>query len=101
MAVLESFQKQYLKGLAHPLKPVVQVGASSLTEGVFKAVQEALETHELVKVRLAKPEDKQAMAQSLAEHTESHLVALLGHTVVLYKRRKKDPRIVLPTRVAR
>ena len=32
---LSTKQKQHLKGLAHPLKPVVMLGNNGLTEGVL------------------------------------------------------------------
>ena len=42
---LSNKQKQYLKGLAHPLKPVVQLGANGLTEGVIAEIESALVLH--------------------------------------------------------
>ncbi|MCL4410582.1 MAG: YhbY family RNA-binding protein, partial [Gammaproteobacteria bacterium] len=44
---LSNKQKQFLKGLAHPLKPVVLLGANGLTEGVVAEIDSALEHHEL------------------------------------------------------
>ena len=35
MTVLTSKQRQYLRGLAHPLAPVVRVGKAGLTESVI------------------------------------------------------------------
>lgn len=46
-------QKQYLKGLAHSLKPVVMLGQHGLTEGVLAEIDAALAHHELIKVRVA------------------------------------------------
>lgn len=47
---LSTKQKQHLKGLAHPLKPVVLLGSNGLTEGVLAEIEQALEHHELIKV---------------------------------------------------
>ena len=44
---LSTKQKQHLKGLAHPLKPVVLLGSNGLTEGVLAEIEQALEQHEL------------------------------------------------------
>jgi RNA-binding protein len=83
-----------LRGRAHALEPVVQVGQAGVTEPVVQAVDEALTAHELVKVRLREPEDKQAAARDLAEGTRSALCGLVGHTVILYRPHPERPRIV-------
>ena len=49
---LSNKQKQFLKGLAHPLKPVVQLGGNGLTEGVVAEIDNALNHHELIKVKV-------------------------------------------------
>jgi RNA-binding protein len=76
----------------------VQVGQSGLTEAVVAAVQSALLDHELVKVRLLKPENKKAMARELAERTKAELCGLVGHTVILYRAHPEEPRLRLPER---
>ena len=50
MSALKGFQKKHLKGLAHNLKPVVQIGKEGLTEGIIRAVGEGLLQHELIKI---------------------------------------------------
>ena len=93
---LQGFQKIYLKGKAHSLQPVVLVGDSGLSDSVIAAVNRALEDHELIKVRMRQPEDKKAMAAELASRTGSELCGLVGHTVILYRRHPKKPKIHLP-----
>ena len=51
MTTLKGFQKKHLKGLAHSLKPVVQIGKEGVTEGVIRAVDEGLFQHELIKIK--------------------------------------------------
>ena len=46
-------QRRYLKGLAHPLKPVVMVGNAGLSEAVLAEIENALAYHELIKVRVS------------------------------------------------
>ena len=48
-----STKQKHLKGLAHPLKPVVMLGNNGLTEGVLAEIEQALEHHELIKVKIA------------------------------------------------
>jgi RNA-binding protein len=96
-------QRQYLKGLAHGLAPVVQVGAAGMSESVVAAVHEALRRHELIKVKLPKLGDAQAreqMAEALTQASGAVQVQLLGRVLVLYAARGEDlpdkPRIQLP-----
>lgn len=91
-------QRTYLRGLAHALRPVVQVGQSGITPALVNAVNQALLEHELIKVRLYRPEHKKAMADELAEKTQAYLCGLIGHTVILYRPHPDEPRIVLPQR---
>jgi len=95
---MQGFQKQYLRGLAHASKPLVQVGQAGLTDGVVAAVVQALLDHELIKVRLLAPDDKQAMAAELATRCAAELVGLVGHTVILYKVHPDEPQIRLPSK---
>jgi RNA-binding protein len=91
-------QKSFLRSLAHKLKPVVQVGHQGATEGVLEAVQVALERHELIKVKVSgeSEADVVEIAPALERGTRSQVAQIIGHTVVLYRRRDKDPKIVLP-----
>lgn len=91
--VLSSAQRRSLRALAHHLEPIVQVGKEGVTEGVTRAVSEALRAHELIKVRLHEPEDKKAMAEALATGSRATLCGLVGHTAILYRRHPKTPKI--------
>jgi RNA-binding protein len=97
-ARLAGYQRTYLRGLAHHLKPVVQVGQAGITEAVLEAVEQALADHELIKVRLHKPEDKKALAAELAARSGAELCGILGHLAILYRAHPEEPRIALPAR---
>jgi RNA-binding protein len=98
---LHGFQRKHLRSLAHPLKSLVHVGDGGISEGVLRAVDQALLDHELVKVRLHEPEEKKAAARQLAESTGAALCGLVGHTVILYRPHPEDPRIELPASARR
>ncbi|HEU5075848.1 MAG TPA: ribosome assembly RNA-binding protein YhbY [Polyangiaceae bacterium] len=91
-------QKQYLKALAHPLKPLVQVGAKGIGDSLFEQVGTQLLAHELVKIRFNTESavEPAAVADEVATRTDSHLVQKKGRTLVLYRRREQNPTIVLP-----
>ena len=95
---LDGAQRRHLRGLAHPLKPVVFVGEGGLSESVTRALDEALTSHELVKVRLRQPEDKKRTARELADASGAALCGVVGHTVVLYRPNPEKPKIELPRR---
>lgn len=97
-ALLTSAQKRYLRGLAHPLKPVLLVGAKGVTPSLLSELDGALEHHELIKVRVAAEDrdTRDAWIQALLKGSDSALVQRVGHIACLYRRRSKDPAIVLP-----
>lgn len=90
-------QKQYLRGLAHTLKPVVMLGNSGLTDGVADEVERSLAHHELIKVRISGQEkvDRDTMIEEIAQRMSANLVQVIGHIAVLY-RPAKEPVIQLP-----
>ncbi|WP_224242154.1 ribosome assembly RNA-binding protein YhbY [Hyalangium gracile] len=84
-------QRRALRALGHHKEPVVIVGQSGVTEGILGALNQALEDHELIKVKINEgPETRQEAAAKMAEGTGSELVQLLGRTALLFKKRKKD-----------
>ncbi|MDE0886844.1 MAG: YhbY family RNA-binding protein [Myxococcota bacterium] len=89
-------QRRYLRGLANPLKALVQVGEAGVSEAVIRALRDALESHELVKVKLQQPTDKKADAELLAQKTGGQLCGLVGHTVILFRAHPENPKIELP-----
>lgn len=91
-------QRRHLKGLAHPLKPVILMGNAGLTNAVVEETTRALADHELIKVRLPGQdrEARDAALAQLAERTDSTMVTRIGHVAVLYKPHPELRRIVLP-----
>ncbi len=95
---LSERQRKHLRGLAHPLEPVILVGNSGLTEGVVRETARALHDHELIKVKI-RGADRTAREQAfetLAVQTGSSLVHRIGHVGVLYLRNPKLAKIVIP-----
>src|SRR5690242_6379729 len=87
---LTSADKQALKSLAHELEPVVQIGHKGVTAAVIKQVDVALETHELIKVKLGRnlPEDAPEPGDALAIATRSDVVQRIGKVIVLFRKRE-------------
>lgn len=97
---MTSKQRAYLKGLAMTMEPVFQIGKSSLTPEITKAVSEALEARELIKIHVLKncADNGKDLAAVLAERTHSQVVQVIGKMIVLYKpaKEEKDRKIILP-----
>jgi RNA-binding protein len=98
---LTAKQKQYLKGLAHPLNQIIQIGKEGLSTGLIATTLEELDRHELIKVKISSNSglEKHDTSLQLAQITQSVLVQLIGKTIVLYKpnpKRPKDKRIYIP-----
>ncbi|KAA8728338.1 MAG: ribosome assembly RNA-binding protein YhbY [Ewingella americana] len=95
---LNNKQKQYLKGLAHPLKPVVMLGNNGLTEGVLAEIELALQHHELIKVKVAaeERETKTLIVDAIVRETKASNVQVIGNILVLYRPSTEDRKIILP-----
>ena len=91
-------QRRYLRALGHHLHPVIQVGHEGVTEALAREADRQLETHELIKVRVAEssPQDRHEAAELLAARTGAQVAQVLGRTALLYRERKEKPEIVLP-----
>ena len=95
---LTSSQNRYLRGLAHQTKAIILLGTKGATAAVIKELDQALEHHELVKVRLSGSDKGECQAQtdSLSDGTRSQTVHHVGHTVLLFRRNADAPKIALP-----
>lgn len=96
---LRGRDRKYLRGLAHSFKPLVQIGRAGLSDALLTSLDEALEHHELIKVRFQEhKEDKRALTASMAAETDAEVAGIVGHIAILY-RPARDPdrrRIKLP-----
>jgi RNA-binding protein len=90
----------HLRGLAHHLDPVIIIGQHGVTESLIKELNNALNHHELVKVKIAAGErdDRAVIIEQLCEQTTSEKVQSIGKTVTLFRRNLKSPKIELPKR---
>ncbi len=94
---LSKKQIQFLKGEAHSLKPVVQLGANGFTEGVLAEIENALAVHELIKVKIPceDREELQLYVEAIVRESKAEKVQLIGKTLVLFKQ-GDEPKIELP-----
>ena len=95
---LSNAQKRYLRGLAHDLKPVVMVGAKGVGPSLLAELDQALDMHELLKVKVSAEDRDQrdGCIAAMVEGSGAALVARIGHVAVLYRRRSENPLVILP-----
>ena len=95
---LTAAQTRFLRGQAHDLKALLQIGNKGVTPAFIAELDAVLEQHELVKVKVA-GEDRDArdaIIDDLADKADAALVQRIGHTAVLYRPSKERRHIVLP-----
>jgi len=94
---LTNKQKQFLKSKAHDLKPVILLGGNGLTEGVVAEIDNALNHHELIKIKVPGEdrEQKVLIMDAIIRETKAQKVQVIGKTLVLF-RQTEDKKIQLP-----
>jgi len=91
-------QKKFLRQAAHHLKPVVWAGKNGISKSLITEIEQALEIHELIKIKcqLGEREERDAGIEKICTKTDAELVQRIGNIVTLYKRNNKKPVIKLP-----
>jgi RNA-binding protein len=97
MKQLNPKQIHYLRAMGHNLKPVVIIGGSGLTQSVINEIDQSIEHHELIKVRVnaADRQSRAQLIQRINDAVGSQLVFSIGHIAILYRPAQK-PTISLP-----
>ena len=100
---LEGFQRKYLRGLAHKMKPVVFVGQKGLTETLNRSINDALTAHELIKLKFIDfkdKDDKKEITESVEKKLDCEMVGMIGHTAIFYRRHPdgEKRKITVPSR---
>ncbi|MEM1413156.1 MAG: ribosome assembly RNA-binding protein YhbY [Pseudomonadota bacterium] len=96
---LSNAQRRYLRGLTHGISPVVMVGDKGLSETVLEAIEEALDQHELIKVRLRTDrETRRSLSEEIARHCKAEPVHSIGQVSCYYRRNPERTVIELPRR---
>ncbi len=99
MIELNSSQRKYLRKVGHHLDPLIIVGKQGVTDMLVRAVSEALEHHELVKIRFNEFKDeKRELIDELVRRTGSQVAGMIGHVALLYKEQPDEEKrkIIFP-----
>ena len=88
---MNSEQLKQMKTRAHELKPVIMIGQAGLTEAVLKEIELALDTHELIKIKIrAEREQRKQLQQQICIETSAEPIQSIGQVLVIY-RKKPEP----------
>ncbi|WP_105617950.1 ribosome assembly RNA-binding protein YhbY [Vallitalea okinawensis] len=95
---MTSKQRAYLRSLANSLEPIFQVGKSGPSPELVKAIDEALEARELIKINILKNcfDEPRDICNVICERTRSEGVQVIGRKIVIYRMSKENPKIMLP-----
>ena len=98
-SLLTSKQRAHLRGLAHPLKPLFHIGKEGVTIPTVRAIRDAFNNRELIKLRVldSAPDGVRGVAEALtAELEDTSVIQVVGHTLTLYRPHPDKPEIRLP-----
>ena len=84
---LSGLQKRHLRALAHHLKPVVHIGRAGVTDAALAEVEDALRSHELIKVRLPGGDraEREEWLATIESRTGAGTVSRVGHVATFYR----------------
>ena len=84
--MITSKQRSTLRSLAHHIKPSVFIGKSGLTEGAFFAINQSLDSHELIKVKFnASKDSRDELKNKAEEKLSAHIVGSIGSTLIIFR----------------
>lgn len=79
-----------LKARAQMLKPLIRVSHEGITQKLIAALNQALDQHELVKIKfMAMKDQKKVLAKALEVQTDATLVQQVGHTATYWRAKRK------------
>ncbi len=83
---MNATDKKKFRAQAHGLKPVIMIGQAGLTPAVLAEIELALDTHELIKIKIrAEREERKQMSEKICSDTGAALIQMIGQIAVVYR----------------
>ncbi|MCB5364486.1 YhbY family RNA-binding protein [Pusillimonas sp. CC-YST705] len=100
---LTTQERSAQRAAAHPLHPVVIIGARGLTPAVLKEINVHLDAHQLIKIKVAGHErdDRQAMLVTICDQLSCAPIHHLGKTLIVYRPKAEAAPAAETTRAVR
>ena len=84
---IDKLKNKSLREAAHHLNPIIWVGKNGITKNVIKEIIQALEHHELIKIKLlqADKEQRKIDIEKICKFTGTQLINNVGNILIIYK----------------
>jgi len=91
--MITSKMKRRIKSELSTEKPTIWIGKDGTSQQILGEISRQLEKREIVKIKIHKTaleeEEAKDIASKIAKETGSTLIDIRGHTIILYKSRKR------------
>jgi len=94
-------QKSFLRGKAHDLSPIIQVGKNSVNENLIDTTIKALDAKELIKISVLQNclNEPKEVADAIAQHANATIVQVIGRTIILFKKSSRPANRLISTKI--
>lgn len=98
---LKSFQRKYLRSLAHHIKPAAYIGKDGITDGLTYLIDQHLDKYELMKIKFLQFKDKKrTFSKEILKKTTSTMIGSIGNIIIIFRQNKNktNRRIIIPNK---
>lgn len=80
-------ERKKLRAQAHALKPVIMIGQAGLTENVIAEIELALDSHELIKIKIQSDnrEDRKQISNDICSKCSAEFIQSIGKILIIYR----------------
>ncbi len=95
---MNNHQKKYLRSLLNERDTIIWIGQKGLTEAVLNEIEQALDHHELVKIKIRNgdKDERTTIVKNICEHTSAIHIQTKGSIAAIYRPNPDKPVINLP-----
>lgn len=96
--MLTGKQRSFLKGLAHNLKPITQIGKEGVSDAFLDQISILLDRHELIKINVLdnSAESADHASRQICEALDAEFVQAIGNKLTIYRQSRIDPTLEIP-----
>ncbi len=90
---MTSKERAAWRAKANSLEPIIQIGKEGISDNLVTQVDDALDTRELIKIRVhldTAPSAPKEFASELAEKTGADVIQVIGGVIVLYRKADEE-----------
>lgn len=86
--MINAKERAKLKSLSHDFKPVINIGKNSINDEVIRAIDEALSSRELIKIKILNNnlDDQDEILENILTSLNADFVNHLGSIITIYRK---------------